>query len=214
MKQPARGFTLVELMVVIAIGALLVLLAAPSFKEMILMQRLRGVNAQLVTDMQYARGEALRSGRATRVNLGTASDRSCYVIYTSRSGAQACDCTLGVGSACPAGEERVELRTVVLPRNESVNLTWDIDAGVPPGPVSAFGFDPVTGGLLHIPYDNVEVPLAQAIVTPCIDNSRALRTTLIQSGRPAVCAPDVARMQMSNACPLPPVPPAPQWSCP
>ncbi|HRC39206.1 MAG TPA: prepilin-type N-terminal cleavage/methylation domain-containing protein, partial [Rubrivivax sp.] len=51
-RWPQAAFTLVELMIAIAVVAVVLVLAAPSFRELIEMQRLRSVNAQLVTDLQ------------------------------------------------------------------------------------------------------------------------------------------------------------------
>ena len=52
---PARGLTIIELMVVVVLLGVLVALAAPSMRGLISVQRVRGVNAELVTDLQYAR---------------------------------------------------------------------------------------------------------------------------------------------------------------
>ena len=52
------GFTLVELMIVVALVAILLALAAPSFRETIARNRLEGVAGELSTDFQYARSEA------------------------------------------------------------------------------------------------------------------------------------------------------------
>ena len=58
----ADGFTLVELMVALAIVAILATLAAPSFSRLIASTRMSGnVNGFLV-DMRYARGESIRRG--------------------------------------------------------------------------------------------------------------------------------------------------------
>ena len=71
-----RGFTLIELMVVVAVLGTLVMLVAPSFRDMILMQRLRGINAQVTTDMQFARSEAVSRGRTARVVLGSNANQT------------------------------------------------------------------------------------------------------------------------------------------
>ncbi len=64
-RQPAsRGLTLIETMVVIAVLGILLALAAPSFRDFIATQRLKGAANELVSDMVYARSEALaRQGK-------------------------------------------------------------------------------------------------------------------------------------------------------
>ena len=53
-----RGLSLIELMVGLAIVAVLVLVAAPSLSRFIDLQRLRSISAALVTDIQFVRAEA------------------------------------------------------------------------------------------------------------------------------------------------------------
>lgn len=58
----AQGFTAVELMVVIAILAVLASLAAPSFRPLIERWRVRQVVEGLQSTLHYARSEAVRRG--------------------------------------------------------------------------------------------------------------------------------------------------------
>lgn len=57
-----QGFTLIELMVVVAIVALLSALAAPSFKQMIQSNTISAAVNGLLSDMRFARSEAIRRG--------------------------------------------------------------------------------------------------------------------------------------------------------
>ena len=57
-----RGFTLVELMVVVAIAAILALMAAPSFTETINRTRRKTYANQLYEDLAFARSEAIKRG--------------------------------------------------------------------------------------------------------------------------------------------------------
>ncbi len=58
----SRGFTLVELMIVIAIVAILTTLAAPSFKQLIQSNTMSGAVNTFLGDMRFARSEAIRRG--------------------------------------------------------------------------------------------------------------------------------------------------------
>lgn len=181
-----RGFTLIELLIVLSIIAVLAMTAAPSIREMIVMQRLRGINAQVVTDMQYARTEAAARSRDARVSLGTDEQLTCYVIYLAPNSGTRCNCKLGPGAACPAGLE--ELRTVVVERSSGVALVW------PAGQSAHFGFDHVSGTLLSLPSDLAPAPLASAQINTRIDDDRRLTNTIARTGRVSVCAPNVLRM--------------------
>ena len=56
--RSATGFTLIELMVTIAIAAILATLAAPSFREYIVSQRIKNASFDLFTALTLARSEA------------------------------------------------------------------------------------------------------------------------------------------------------------
>lgn len=71
--QRQLGFTMIELMIVLAVMALLATLVAPSFNEQIARRRLEGVATDLSTDLQFARSQAV-------------SNRSSMQVVTENSG--------------------------------------------------------------------------------------------------------------------------------
>lgn len=83
-RRPAnrtpRGFTLVELLVGMAVAGLLAMVAVPSFAEITARMRLEGAMASLGSDIQYARSEALR--RRATVNFRTNAGGNTYTIFT------------------------------------------------------------------------------------------------------------------------------------
>lgn len=182
----ATGLTLIELMVVLAVVAILATLAAPSFADFILLQRLKSVNAQLVTDLQYARAEAASRGQLVhvRVRWQPTAD-TCYIIFTEEGATtpkDSCDCLAAPGSRCPLATTR-ELKSVVLGRNRSVTVN------VPAGQAFFMAFDPVNGALVAPPSDSfapVPQPFAYDVA---VDTARSLRTIVALAGRPGVCAP-------------------------
>jgi type IV fimbrial biogenesis protein FimT len=195
-RHLALGFTLLELMVVIVLAGVLVALAAPSVYEMILMQRLRGTHAQLVTDLQQIRAEAAARRLIGRVSVQQDSNQTCYVLYVTDVDAPdyRCAClTSDPGLECQSSGVKI-LRTVNLPRSSGVTLDFVTSIG-DAGNVN-FGYDPVTGGLLSTPNDAAATPLASVQVDARIDDNRRLRTTVYQTGRLTVCAPDAGRMQV------------------
>lgn len=67
-----RGFTLIELMIAIAVLAILLAIAVPSFSEVILGGKLRSAANDLVASVYLARGEAIK--RNAVVNLCASSN--------------------------------------------------------------------------------------------------------------------------------------------
>lgn len=61
-KHLIRGFTMIELMVVVAVMAILIALAAPSFTPLIERWRVRGAAEALTSTVYYARSEAIKRG--------------------------------------------------------------------------------------------------------------------------------------------------------
>ena len=186
MRSRMTAFTLVELMIVVALVAVILALAAPSFRDMILMQRLRGVNAQIVTDMQYARSEAISRGTYVHVKFQgptAPGDMACYIIFTRITIAPTpdCDCKLPEGARC-GGPALREVRTVQVKNDQSVLLR------VPTGP-SDFVIDPRTGGITMSDVDVLFPPSGNVIVDTYIDDARRFRNQINQSGRPSVCRP-------------------------
>ncbi len=66
-KVTPRGFTLVELMVALAIAAILITLTMPSFQSSIEKNRISSINDKLVFTLQFARSEAVVRGKSITV---------------------------------------------------------------------------------------------------------------------------------------------------
>ena len=106
-SQAQTGITLVELLIVIAIAAILASLAGPSFSDFINRTRQNSVVSQLVSDLNRARSEAIK--RNTPVLLcERATDTACGNTNNLQSGwlvcvgSTACDTPLSVHAALPA----------------------------------------------------------------------------------------------------------------
>ena len=120
-RKASSGFTMIELMVVVAIVAVLAMVAAPSFKRFIDVQRLRSINSQLITDIQFVRAEAAsRNVKVIMTFDRTGTSLTCYTVLTGDH--TACDCKLTPGANVCTGPAQREIRTVQVPRNLSITL--------------------------------------------------------------------------------------------
>lgn len=72
-NSPLRGFTLIELMVVIAIGALLVALVPPAFDRLREISQYRDTVRAMVTDLRRARQQAVSLGRVVNFQVDLSS---------------------------------------------------------------------------------------------------------------------------------------------
>lgn len=69
-RAPARGLTLIELMITVAVLAIGLSLAAPAFTQQIANYRLRTASEAIITGLNYARAEAVRRNAAVSFTLG------------------------------------------------------------------------------------------------------------------------------------------------
>lgn len=70
-KCRRAGFTLIELMIVIALVAIVATVAVPSFNQLIENNRLTAATNDLVGVVTFARSEAIRQGRSVTVSPRT-----------------------------------------------------------------------------------------------------------------------------------------------
>jgi type IV fimbrial biogenesis protein FimT len=173
----SRGFTLVELLVTIAVTVLLLSLAAPSFTQLIAQQRLRSINAEVVTALQYARSEAVARNTSVQIQLGSSSSMTCYMVLI-QAGETDCDCTRTPGSACVSGLG-TELHTTQVPRSTDVQVVRD-PAGVLPMSMTR-------DGVLDLGVSSTSFAIRVSRISGA---SGRLQTTVSPTGRPTVCSPD------------------------
>lgn len=79
------GFTLIELMVVIAVAAVLLAIAVPSFRSLTQINRAAGEVNALSNDLQFARAEAIKEGLPVSICVST-NGTSCASSNTWQSG--------------------------------------------------------------------------------------------------------------------------------
>lgn len=118
-----RGFTLVELMITLAVSSILLGIAVPSFQSLIINNRISTQTNDLVAELAMARSEAVKRG--AKVSLCTSSNgTSCTssawsagrIIFTDTGTAGAIDgsdTSLRVGAALDGGITLVSEPTAI-----------------------------------------------------------------------------------------------------
>jgi prepilin-type N-terminal cleavage/methylation domain-containing protein len=114
----SRGFTLIELMTAVALVAILVALAIPSFVEFRNRMALRGGADQVVSFWGDSRFEALRRNQLVKVAFRTAGSDICLGAATTADPADntACDCfTPGACDVAAYPQSQADWRSLRVP---------------------------------------------------------------------------------------------------
>ncbi len=84
-RRHRRGFTLMELMITIAIAAILVGLSASPMSQLFASNRVQTEASSFVADLMYARSEAIRRGQGVSV-CASSNGSTCLAANTWQSG--------------------------------------------------------------------------------------------------------------------------------
>jgi type IV fimbrial biogenesis protein FimT len=93
-KMKIRGLTLMEVMVTVAIMAILLVLAVPSFNSFLARGRLTGAAEGLALDLQLAKSEAIRGDTPVRLTFSS-GNAWCYGSVPTNS-----SCTCAPTNTC------------------------------------------------------------------------------------------------------------------
>ena len=162
--KPGRGFTAVEIMVVVALLCVIVAIAVPSFQGAIERARLKSAAEALLADIYTAKSEALRTGQA--------------VFYSVRPGAQDSWCYgMNIGSPCDCeiSAAQCKLRSASQADYRGVRMSAST---LPPG---ASSFDPMRG-----------MASGSGLVTFTVPSGQVLKTGITAVGRAYLCSPEGA----------------------
>lgn len=119
------GFTLIELMVTIAVLGIMLAAALPSFADFFDKYRLRGAVDDVVSLLSNARAESVKTGLDVRIDFAGGSTAWCVAANPAvvpGGGAPIldpgnCDCTAGTCGAMPDGQ------SLVVPVGEHGNVS-------------------------------------------------------------------------------------------
>lgn len=177
-----KGITLIELMLTIAVLAILAATALPSFIDSIERHRLIGAAETIYSELQYARSEAISRSSDTFINFTRIGDTTwCFGI----SAASGCDCTTTdptSGSSCRLSLNGTNVLKVVSSADYPGVRMTEAPAFSNPSPNTETRFEYVRG-----------TAKAGTVVMKS-PGGREIRITVSLLGRIRLCSPsDAAR---------------------
>ncbi len=102
-KQNMRGFTLIELMVTLAVLAIILTMAIPSFNDFRQRSALRGASDQFISFWANSRMEALKNNSLVKVSMSTNGTNYCLGAATTTDPADNAKCDCFTANACNVG---------------------------------------------------------------------------------------------------------------
>ena len=117
-----RGFTLLELMVTLAIAAVLATLAAPALQEIIIKSRMSGIGSQFTGHIFRARNEAISHNTCTVMCLSTTTNNAVLTDSSGKvkTGSPSCDNS--------SGDADWQKGWIVFLKEDCVNGTQDTNS--------------------------------------------------------------------------------------
>ena len=177
-----KGFTVVELMVAIAVLAIVMSLALPSYQTLIEKRRVTSSAEQVMAFLSSAQLESVKRNRFVAVNMNSDGTEWCLGMIAGDTDAVSCDCL-----ALEGEENACEIDNALRVLDSSgVNYPemFEVDSSSLGGDDDTFAFDPVRG--LTVGAESVELQFLSG------KGTYALNVEMNAAGRVNMCS-DVSR---------------------
>lgn len=191
-QRRARGFTLVELIVTMAILALLVLAAVPMFGNAFVNSRIRGTGEAILTGIQLARSEAVSRNARVRFQLTSTLDGGCVLSNAGLNWVVNLDpnaAATEVEGRCNANPDDQVAPFILQTRPAASSGTTQVAATQP-----SLVFNGL-GRLAEVPPGNVTIELTNPAAGACWADGgevSCLRIVVSPAGQARMCNPDPA----------------------
>src|SRR5690554_4197674 len=127
--RTSAGFTLIELMVTVAVLVIIVTVAVPSFQNIIENNRLATEVNRIMSSINYTRSEAVRIGDAVSLTANTGGFQNGWCVHT--------------GAACSAATRLRQFEPINVDYDSTANQVTFNDRGERESGVIEIGIEPV-----------------------------------------------------------------------
>ncbi len=168
-----QGFTLIEMMITVAILGIVLAIAAPLFTQIIQQQRLKNAAELFANNLRYANSESIRRNKRVYINVKTTSGNNwCYGIQTLAS-----KIDLPPTTKCDCLTNSCDLKNSI--QRDFGKTTLAITNGF-----DAILFDPLIG----IPLTKTATELTTNEITFSNTNNNSLKVSLGRLGKISICS--------------------------
>lgn len=122
-RAAVRGFTLVELMIAVAVAAVLLVIAVPNFRNTILSNKLTSTANDIVTALNVARMEAVKRNTYTAFCSDSASNNTSDTLGTQCNGTSGGAGAVAMQSGTTATTVRASVVGLISPIQVNSSMT-------------------------------------------------------------------------------------------
>jgi len=172
----SRGFTVLELMIVLVIVAIGVAIAVPSYQDVVQRRETTAQAEGLVAFVSFAQGEAIKYNRLISVHL-TYTDAKNWCIGANEGNAP-CDCTetnIAATDFCSLNGVEKIMRSSEKTRSGMTSPSTD----------RTLVFDPVRGTMTA-----ADLGTSHNVIVGSDNDNWSLRMDIEATGRVLICSPD------------------------
>jgi type IV fimbrial biogenesis protein FimT len=191
MKAPGRGFSLIELVVAVAIFGVLAAVGVPAFASWISNMKIKGTAESIQAGLNLARGEAVRRNTIIRFQFVTTTDAGCALSIADANWVVSVDDPAGACNGAKV-DDSVPLADATAPRILQLRPGQEGSSGVTiAAGANTFRFN----GLGRLMDAAAVVDISNPTQGTCVASGgkvRCLRVVVTTGGQVRMCDPAYA----------------------